>query len=154
MAAQTFTGARAVIRIDNEIVAIAENYSFTVNTPMEPIHILGRFSSSEIVPLSYEAVPVNLSGVRIINEGPHKQGKVLKLQDLLNAEDVTITVGDRQGKSGQTPMATFIGCKSTGYSSGVSAKGSQRININYLGRYVQDESGDQAESANATDLPG
>ena len=154
MPAKTFTGARAVIRIDNEIVAIAENYSYTVSTPMEPIHILGRYSSSEIVPLSYEAVPVSLSGVRIINEGPHKQGKVLKLQDLLNAEDVTITVGDRQGQTNSNaPMATFIGAKSTGYSSGVGAKGSQRVNINYLARLTEDESGNQSESAGATDLP-
>jgi len=154
MPAKTFTGARAVIRINNEIVAIAENYSFTVNTPMEPIHLLGRYSSAEIVPLSYEAIPLSLSGVRVINAGPHTQGKVLKLQELLNAEDAVITVGDRQGQTdGGAPMATFIGGKSTGYSSGVSAKGSQRVNINYLARMVEDESGNQAESAGAVELP-
>jgi len=150
--AQTFTGARAVVRINNEIVAIAESYSYTVNTPMEPIHILGRFSSSEIVPLSYEAVPVSLSGVRIINEGPHKQGKVLKLQDLLNAEDVSITISDRQTPTG-APIANFIGCKSTGYSTGVSAKGSARVSINYLSRVCEIEDGNQSESAGAVDLP-
>jgi hypothetical protein len=152
MAAKTFTGARAVVRIDNEIVAIAESYSYTVNTPMEPIHILGRFSSSELVPLSYEAVPISLSGVRIIGEGPHKQGKVLKLQDLLNAEDISITISDRQNPDGPV-IANFVGCKSTGYSTGVSAKGSARVNINYLARYMQIEDGDQSESAGAVDLP-
>jgi len=152
MAAQTFTGARAVVRIENEIVAIAESYSYTVNTPMEGVFILGRFSGAEIVPLSYENVPISLSGLRLIGNGPHPQGKVLKLQDLLNAEDITITISDRQDPS-QSPIATFIGCKSTGHSGGGSAKGSARISINYLARLMEDEAGNQSESAGAVELP-
>lgn len=150
--AQTFTGARAIVRINNEIVAIAESYSYTVNTPVEPIHILGRHSAADMPHLSYEAVPVSLSGLRIYNEGPHKQGKVAKLQELLNSEEVTITITDRQNPAG-APIATFIGCKSTGYSTGVSAKSSARVNINYLARYMEIEDGNQAESAGAVDLP-
>ena len=150
--AQTFTGARAVIRINNDIVAIAENYSYSISTPAEPIHLLGRMSSAEIVHLSYEAVPISLSGIRIINQGAHVQGKVTKLQDLLNSEDLTISISDRQNPSG-SPVANFIGCKSTGYSTGVAAKGSSRISINYMARMMEDESGNQSESSGAVELP-
>lgn len=152
MPAKTFTGARAVVKINNEIVAIAESYSYTVNTPVEPIHILGRHSAADLPHLSYEAVPISLSGIRIIGEGPHKQAKVSKLQELLNSEELSITITDRQNPAG-APTANFIGCKSTGYSTGITAKGSGRVNINYLARFMEIEDGSQAESAGAVDLP-
>lgn len=151
MAAKTFSGARAIVKIDNVPVAIAENYSYTVSTPQEPIFVLGKMDAVEILSNSYEAVPVTLSGVRVIGTGPHTAagGKVLKLQDLISSEEVTITIEDRQGQAGSSPVVTFIGCKSTGYSTGVGAKGSQRVNINYLGRIAYDESGEQAETGTA-----
>jgi hypothetical protein len=152
MPAKTFTGQRAIIRINNELMAIAESYSYTVNTPVEPIHILGRSSAADMPHLSYEAVPISLSGIRIIGEGPHKQGKVSKLQELLTSEEINIQVGDRQNPAGG-PVANFIGAKSTGYSTGISAKGSGRVNINYLARFCEIEDGSQSEAPNAVDLP-
>jgi hypothetical protein len=153
MPAKTFSGARAIIKVNNVIVAIAENYSYTVSTPMEPIFVLGKFDSTELVPLSYEAIPLSLSGVRIIGKGPHttEGGSVLTLDQLLTAEEVDVIVNDRQGAVADGgSMITITGCKSTGYSTGVGAKGTQRININYLGRIAYDESGAQADSSEIT----
>jgi hypothetical protein len=149
MAAKTFTGARAIIKIDNVACAIAENYSYTVNTPQEPVYVLGKMDAVELVSTSYEAIPISLSGVRVIGVGPHTAGggKVLKLQDLIASGEVTITIDDRQDTS--KPMVKFLGCKSTGYSTGVGAKGTQRVNINYLGRIAMDEDGDQSETNTA-----
>ncbi len=150
--AKTFTGARAIVRINNVIVAIAESYSYSINTPVEPIHILGRHSAADMPHLSYEAVPISLSGIRIIGQGPHVQGKVSKLQELLNSEELSITISDRQTPDG-SPVANFIGCKSTGYSTGISAKGSGRVSINYLARFMEIEDGSQSEAPQAVDLP-
>lgn len=148
MAAKTFTGARAVIKIDNKIVAIAENYSFTVSTPHEPIFVLGKLDACELCPLSYEPVPISLSGVRVIKQGPHTH-KVLKLQELMAADGVEITISDRQNAADGKVVAGFKGCKSQGYSTGVGAKGSQKVNMNFMGLVAYDEEGDQSESSTA-----
>lgn len=146
---KVMTGGRAKIFVDNQLVGIFESASYSMNVGTEPIHILGRYSPSEIAVTGVEAVSISCSGFRIIGNGVHILPKMPKLQDLLNLEAVTITIVDRQ--SGQTVL-TAIGCIPNSYSGGFNARATSRVTINYLGVKAFDESGDMSEPG-AADLP-
>lgn len=146
------TGARAVVSVDNVIVGIFDSCTYAVNIGAEPIHILGRFSPSEIVETSYEAVTVNCSGFRVIGNGGHILPKVPRLQDLLGLENVTLSVSDRQGDAGDSPILTVHNCVPVNYSTGYNAKATSRIQVTYLGTHAADESGAQDEGG-AVNLP-
>lgn len=148
--AKTFTGPRAVVSVDNVVVGLFESCTYGANIGTEPIHLLGRFSASEITPTSYEAISVNCSGFRVINSGVHSLPKFPKVQDLIALGPVTISIRDRQ--TGQLIMQVD-GCIPNSYNSGVQARQTSRISVSYMGIKVTDESGSQQESAGSTDLP-
>ena len=153
MASKTMTGPRAVVRVDGEIVGIFDSCSYSVTVGVEPIHILGRFSSSEIAVTSYEAVTVQCSGFRVIENGVHQLPKFPKVQDLLNFESVQIDIVDRAGASdGGEPILVVKNCVPQSHNGGYQAKATSRIQITYLGILAEDESGSQAEGG-AVDLP-
>lgn len=143
--AKVFTGARAKLFVDDVLVAIFDSCSYSVNVSAEPIHILGRFSASEITPVAYEAVSVSCSGFRLIGNGGHVLPKMPKLQDLLNLEGVTLALIDRQDEANGKPIMVVQNCVPVNYSTGVNAKSSSRIQITYLGTHAYDESGEQDE---------
>lgn len=148
--AKVFTGPRAVVSVDNQVVGLFENCTYGANVGVEPIHLLGKFGPDEITPTSYEAIQVNCSGFRVINQGVHILPKFPKLQDLLNLGTITISIRDRQTGS---LIMTVIGCVPTSYNSGVQARSTSRISVSYTGLKLVDESGDQAEGNGATQLP-
>lgn len=141
--AKVFTGARAIVKVDNVPVGIFDSCSYSVNIGAEAIHILGRYSPAEITQTSYEAVTVNCSGFRIIGNGGHVLPKMPKLQDLLNLENVTLSMVDRQDT--KTPIMDVKNCIPTSYSTSANAKATSRIQITYLGTHASDESGAQDE---------
>jgi hypothetical protein len=147
--AKTLTGPRAVVSVDNQVVGLFESCTYGANIGTEPIHILGKFGPDEIAPTSYEAVTINCSGFRVVDQGVHLLPKMPKLQDLLNLGPVSISIRDRQ--TGKLIM-NAIGCIPNSYSTGVNARATSRISVTYIGLKVTDESGDQEESG-ATSLP-
>jgi hypothetical protein len=144
------TGSRAKVYVDNKLVGIFESCVVSNNTGTEAIHILGRYSPAEIVITSKEAVTVNCSGFRIVDQGKHVLPKVPKIQDLLGFQPFTITVVDRQ--TGKT-TDTILGCVPNTDNTNYNAKASSRVNISYIGLRASDESGAQDESSGAVDLP-
>jgi len=142
--AKVFTGARAKVYVDDILVGIFDSCTYAVNVGAEPIHILGRYSPSEITQTSYEAVTVNCSGFRIIGNGGHVLPKMPKLQDLLNLETITLAMVDRQ-KEDNVPIMVVQNCIPINYSTGANAKASSRIQVTYMGTHVFDESGEQDE---------
>lgn len=147
--AKVLTGPRAVVSVDNQVVGIFESCTYGANIGTEPIHILGKFGPAEITPTSYEAVTINCSGFRVVDQGAHALPKMPKLQDLLNLGTVNISIRDRQ--SGKLIM-NATGCVPNSYNSGVNARATSRVSITYIGLKVTDESGDQEESG-ANSLP-
>lgn len=154
--AKTMHGARAKLAIvsgtDFKVVGLFSNVSYGVTYDMQPIYILGKHAPAEIVPTGQEAVTVTATGFRIVDNGPHVAGKVPKLQDLLNHEDLGLAIIDRQ--TGRTIMQVF-NVRPTGYQTTVGARGVQEITVNFIGIRIQDESGDQSETAgeqSATDI--
>lgn len=150
--AKVFTGARAKVYVDNVLVGIFDSCTYAVNVGAEPIFTLGRFSSQEITPTSYEAVSVNCSGFRIIGQGGHVLPKMPKLQDLLQLETVTLAMVDRQSDASAEPVMTVQNCIPVNYSTGANAKATSRIQITYLGTHHSDEAGAQDEG-DAVTLP-
>lgn len=153
--AKTMHGARAKLGImdpvtgDVRIVGLFSNVSYGVAYDMQPIYTLGRFSPAEIVPTGQEAVSVTATGFRIVDNGPHVAAKVPKLQDLLNHEDLSLALIDRQ--TGKQIMTVF-NVRPTGYQTTVGARGVQEITVNFIGIKIEDESGDQEETPGATSI--
>lgn len=150
--AKVFTGARAKVYVDNQLVGIFDSCSYSVNVGAEPIHILGRYSPAEIAQTSYEAVTVNCSGFRLIGNGGHLLPKMPKLQDLLQLESVTLTMIDRQADANAEPIMTVLNCIPVSYSTGANAKATSRIQVTYVGTHASDEAGSQDEG-DAVNLP-
>jgi hypothetical protein len=145
------TGARAKIKVAGNYVGIFEACSYGANLGTEPVHTLGRYSPNEITITSYEAVQVQCSGFRIVDQGVHVLPAAPKLQDLLNFESVQLEVEDRQtGKM----IAIVKNCVPSNWSEQQNAKGTTRFNITYIGTTYSDEtSQDEVESAGASELP-
>lgn len=144
------TGARAIVKVEGTVVGIFDSCQYGANLGTEAIHTLGRYSANEIAITSYEAIQVACSGFRIINQGVHELPAAPKLQDLLAFENVQLEVEDR--KTGEGIM-TVKDCVPSNWGEAQQAKGTTRFNITYIGTVLSDESGDQTESQNATNLP-
>lgn len=149
--ASIMTGARAKVYVDSVLVGMFDSVSYGANIGAETIHTLGRFGAHKNEITSYEAVQVQCSGFRIIGQGVNVLPKFPKLDDLLEWQDVTLSLTDR--KTGQNIM-TVVGCVPVSYGTGHQAKSTSKISISYLGIKLEEESGDQTEdNADADKAP-
>lgn len=150
MASKVVTGARTKVYVNNQLVGIFDSCSYSTNIGIEPIFILGRYSASEITPTSYEAVTLQCSGFRLVDEGSKVLPAVPMVQDLLTLDGVTLAVVDRQsGKS----LLTVLGAVGHSDSGNYNAKATSKINISYTGIIASTEAGNESESSGASDLP-
>lgn len=147
--AKTMHGSRAQVMIDGRIVGIFNNVSYGVRYDANPIHLLGRFSAAEIVLSGMEPITVTASGFRVVDNGPYEVASVPRLQDLLNHEDITLAIFDRQtGKQ----IMTVVGVRPTGYNTSVAARGLMDLTVEFMGLSLSDEHdpNGQDESPGAT----
>lgn len=147
--AKTMHGSRAQVMIDGQIIGIFTNVSYGVRYDANAVHVLGRFSAAEIVLSGMDPISVDCTGFRVVDNGPYKVASVPRLQDLLNHEDITLAIFDRQ--SGKQIM-TVIGVRPTGYNTSVAARGLQDLTVNFMGLVISDENdpNGQDESPGAT----
>lgn len=150
---QVLTGARAKIMINGNVVGLFTNCSWSIRQGKEPLFIVGRHGPAEITPTSQEAVTLDLSGYRIVDAGPYKVANATMLKNLLNEEDFSVAILDRQtGKF----IFQAVGCRTTGFSSGVSAKGISDLRISVVGLKADDETtlaaGGDAEDPSAANI--
>lgn len=149
---QTMTGARAKIVIYNPqgtpvSVGLFNNCSWSIRQDKQPLFILGKYNPAEITPTTQEAVQMSLTGFRVIGKGPYATMNATKLSQLLGEEDFVVEVHDRSNPG--APIFRAVGCRVTGWSSGVSARGISDIRIDVVGIRGFDES-----SANGDDDTG
>ena len=136
--AQILTGARAKVSIAGNIVGLFANCSWSIRQSKDPAYILGRYNPAEITPTSQEPVSISLTGYRVVDSGPYAVANATLLRNLLSEEDFDVTVIDRQtGKA----IFTAVGCRVTGWSSGVAARGVSDIRIDIVGIRGEDEYG-------------
>jgi len=147
---KTMTGSRAVMIVAGVPVGIFETVSYSKNYGTEPIHLLGRFSSAEIVYTSAEVVTLTCGAFRVINQGAHVLPKFPKVQDILAFQSITLAVYDRQ--TGQN-ILNVQGCVPNSESGAHNARAASRMTVSYQGILADDESGPQGEGSGATNLP-
>lgn len=147
--AKTMHGARAQLMIDGVIIGIFTNVSYGVTYDANPIYTLGAFSAQEIVLTGMEPIGISASGFRVVDNGPYAVASFARLQDLLNNEDFTISLFDRQ--SGKHIMTT-VGCRAVRWSTTVAARGIQDLQVEFQGLVLSDENdpNGQGETPGAT----
>jgi len=143
--AKTLVGSRLKLYINNQLAGIFGSVDVTVSYGMEPVAILGKYDTAEIVPTSMAPVAFNATGFRVYGNGPYEIANVAQLQDLLNNQDIACSVIDRQNPTG-APVMQISGVRATGWSSDVGARGLQGLTVNFLGLTFADESGPQADT--------
>lgn len=156
-ASRVITGGRSVVSITGSsgspvVIGIFDSCTVSESISSEDIHILGRFSPSEITLTSYNAVTVQCSGFRVYGYGVKALGQFPTLNQLLGLGPVTITVGDRENPTG-AGMATIVNCLPDTNSNSFQSRATSKINISYKGTYMTDESAPHDSEAGATDLP-
>lgn len=139
----TMHGSRAKVFINGKVVGIFGNCSYGVRYDANPVFILGRFNPAEIALTGQEVIEVQCSGYRVVDNGPYKVASVPKLQDLLNHEDITLAIVDRQ--SGKT-LLTVYGVRPTGYSTEVASRQLQSLQVSFSGISLEDEAGEQGDN--------
>lgn len=143
-------GARAQMVVDGKIVGIFSTCSYGMAYDLATINILGRFGPAELVYTGQEAVNVNVSGFRVVGHGPHVDGHMPRVQDLLTAGYFEFVVIDRQ--SGQR-ICRIHSCKATSFNMNVAAKSPMDFSMSFVGMLASDESVDNLESPGSSDLP-
>lgn len=151
--AKIFTGARAKVLINGNVVGLFSNVSWSLQQAKVPNFILGRFSPAEITPVDQDAVRMSLSGYRVVDSGPYKVANATLLKNLLSEEDFSVAILDRQTNK---RIFQADGCRVLGWSSGAAARGVSDIRLDIIGMIGQDEyglaQGGDDESSNAAKL--
>ena len=153
-------GARAIMSVAGQVVGIFTNVSYGVQYDVSPLYVLGRFSAIQTEYTGMEPVQVTCSGWRVLNKGPYAamgqsgQRMVPKLQELLTAQDITLSIYDRQDNT--TPIMEVTNCKAQGWNTTIQSRTLQEITVNFIGLIFSDEedstSGGQAEPAGSSTL--
>lgn len=135
--AKTLTGSRAVLAINGKIAGVFSNVSYSVNYGLEPIYTLGKYSGQELVYTSMDVINIVVSGFRVLDNGPYVIASVPRLQDLLNHEDISVTLIDRQtGKQ----TVNILGVRSGGWDQDAAARGLHNLTVRMTGLTLSDES--------------
>lgn len=161
---KVISGARAILKIakpdkdgnvTTDTVGIFTNVSYNAALGAQPIYLLGRFTPAEIEYTHAEPVSLQLQGWRVWNHGPHADGNVPNVKDLLTSEYATLEIHDRLNcKEGVPPIAKVEQLRVTGHSVSISSRQLTEMTITAVGIMVTDESnsGDQ-EPQYSMDLP-
>lgn len=156
-ASKVITGGRAVVSITGPtggpvVIGIFDSCSVSESISSEDIHILGRYSASEITLVSYNVVNVQCTGFRVYGFGVKALGQFPTLNQLLGLGTVTLTIGDRENPNGAA-LATIINCLPDSNSNNFQSRATSKINISYKGTLMVDESAPNDSEAGAVDLP-
>ena len=155
-APRVMSGARAKIGMLDantrqiRVVGIYNNFSYSLQLDVQPAFILGRFTAASLDYTSVEPCHCTASGYRVVGHGAHVEGRVPNIKDLLTHEYIQIVVVDRQTLAA---VATIRDVRPTGYSSAFTARQLTELTMTYVGIIVDDESTDNSEPSDSTDLP-
>jgi hypothetical protein len=146
------SGARAILKIDNKVLAFATNVGYRISIPHAPINVLGRYSAARHEPLGYD-VTVNCGVLRFTEVGekgnaPDGSSQIMpKLQDIINKDDIKIEILDR--KTDQTILVVDR-CRCTDRGGNLSSRDLLTENWTFIGIIASnDESGPQDEASPA-----
>lgn len=158
---KTLHGARAVVWVGSTPIGIFNNIQYGVSYDLSPVFILGRLSAAELVYTGMEVINITASGFRVMDFGPfatvdNDSGASLvpKLQDVLQHEDIVLSVHDRsEPDPAKSLIMEVTNVKPQGFSTGNGARTLQEMTVTFLGLHLSDESGPNNEDPTAADLP-
>lgn len=147
-----FHGARAQVILNGRTVGAFTNVSYGMALDVQPAFILGRFSPAELAYTGAEPIGITAAGWRVIDHGPFTPdgGSMPRLQDLLNANDMTFALYDRQTDK---LIMKVVGVRHAGFNTAVAPKTLEEMTFNFVGLRMSDESADNMEAVGASDLP-
>jgi hypothetical protein len=152
MASKVMHGARAVLNIGGQTMGIFTDCSWSVGFDVQVPYILGRFAGDSTVYVGAEPVQLSVSGYRVMNHGP--QTFCPKIQDLIDNEDITISLYDRNDPNPASGLIMEVQqCKVVSHSGQTSSRTLQGVSVTFQGIFYSDESGESAETATATSIP-
>ena len=145
-------GARAQVIMNGKTIGIFTNVSYGVSYDIQPAFILGRFSPAELAYTAAEPIGITASGWRVVDQGPFTDsgGNMPKLQDLLNAEDMSFSLYDRQTDK---LLMTVVGVRHAGFNTSVAPRSLEEMTLNFMGLRLSDETASNNEAVGASDLP-
>lgn len=146
---KTFHGARAVLSINGKVVGVFSQCSGNIRLGVEPTSTLGRFTAGELVYTNADPVTVSVSGYRVIGNGPHGTPAMPKIKDLLDADDITLSISDRA--TGET-MFTLLEAKCPSANFSVAHRQLSDMSLEFIGIRSEDESGPDGETAGAVEF--
>lgn len=156
MPPQVMSGARAKIGYTDpssgitRFFGIFESISYGMQIDVSPVFLLGRWTAAALEYTSVEPVQVSTTGWRVVNHGPHTDGRMPKVQDIMKHEYMTIVVVDRLTLQA---VATIKSVRPTSYNTGFAARQLSQMSMSYMGILADDESSDNSEPADSTTLP-
>lgn len=160
MKSKVLHGARATLWIGSTIAGIFNSCQYGVQYDVQPAFILGRFSAAELVYTGMEVIGLTMSGFRVTDHGPfsvvdQETGARLvpRLQDLLNYDDIAVSLHDRLETDPSKPIMIVTMVKPVGFNSTMSARALSDLTVTMQGLHLSDEEGDNDESAGSSDLP-
>jgi hypothetical protein len=157
---KVLSGARSILWIGTTPAGIFNSTQFGINYDVAPAFILGRFSAAELVYTGCEVVQLSMSGFRVTDHGPFAvidkdtgARMVPRLQDLLNYDDISVSLHDRLEEDPNKPIMIVTMVKPVGFNSSMGARALGDFSVTMQGLHFSDEDGDNDESAGAADLP-
>lgn len=153
MSTNTFSGARAIFRVNGDKIAFAGNVDGTEEITYEPVDVLDNLEIQEHVPVAYRVTFTcgifrtvkGTQGARAPREGVHGSVKEMALfpkagADLLNiltSGVVTCTIEDRLTKK---IVMQLEDCKMQSHNFSITARGIVSTNCSWVAIRMKDES--------------
>jgi hypothetical protein len=128
-----------------------DNCSYGVVYGIQAAPILGAMAPAELGYTHSEPVAISASAWRVVGAGPHVQGHVPTLQELLSHEYLVFTVTDRQtGKI----IATLRDVRSGGYNTALQARQLESMTLNFMGRLPPEDETATVQAETPAPVPG
>lgn len=137
MASNVFSGARARLKVDGNIIGFAAGVSGSESIDYEPVDVLDLLEVREFVPVAYRAT-LSAQIFRVIGKSLKALGLFPVDSDLsiLTSGDLTVSVEDRL--TGET-AAQFEQCKCSEHAFDITARGIVSENVNFVTIRLKDE---------------
>jgi hypothetical protein len=134
-ASNTFSGARAVFKINGANVGFAGGVSGEEQIDYEPVDVLNLLEVREHVPVAYRT-SLNAQIFRVV-------GNSLKVRGIMPIQEEIITSGDLeavvQDSVSGTTVQLFEGVRASGHSFDITARGIVQENVSFVAIRVKDE---------------
>lgn len=157
--ARSMNGARCILTLDGRTIGIAQSVGVSIGFQVDPIFVIGKYETAELVPNSQQPVNVTMRMVRIIGVSPLEKLRVATLDDvapngLLMNQDFTVLLTDRQNNQNPVPgqgvaFAQIQNCRTTGWTFDNTASQTSEMTLTMTGIYIGDEGLDVSKNKDA-----